>query len=71
MATSANEGECFGKQIFMSYYSAQRFARFCKRHGQNRIEGTPYRCKFCHGWHLTTNWQNLNKRITENKRRRY
>jgi hypothetical protein len=40
------QAACRGKVPYVSARSAQETAR--------RLGGTPYPCKTCHGWHLTT-----------------
>lgn len=59
---SERGGDCEGKFIYRSYYSAMRHAKFIREPGRNTVMPTPYRCKKCNAYHLTTRWKNLNKK---------
>lgn len=44
---------CEGKKEFASWIEAERTIRFRRR--RDGDFKAPYRCRFCHNWHIGTN----------------
>lgn len=42
---------CTSKRRYESFSSAQKTAYLAKRHYGTHMR--PYRCPYCHGWHMT------------------
>ena len=62
MTRSIQDGDCNGKVIFRSYYSASRYADKRRKMHRHEKNNEPYRCRLCNAWHLSTTWKNLDKR---------
>jgi hypothetical protein len=67
---------CLGKFCYRSYNAARRAVRvrrFKKRNRKRQDWGElePYRCRFCHRWHLGAAREEMPRRVAERMMKKY